>query len=317
VRAAAGTRIEDVFIAVRNRVLEDTRNTQLPWENGSLRRAVTLGVAPVVASAAVDRSELPPPPAPKTRRGESFKECDVCPEMVVIPAGSFLMGSPETETGRRNDEGPQRRVSIAQPFAVGKFEVTFAEWDACVAAGGCAPPEEGPYSPSDQGWGRERRPVINVSWQDAKRYVRWLNGRIGGMAYRLLSEAEWEYAARAGTTTRWSFGDDEAQPGDYAWFAANAQSRTQPVGAKRANAFGLFDMHGNVWEWVEDCYAPYGSAPADGSANTTQGCSSRVVRGGSWVVNPQILRSANRDWNTPTYRINVIGFRLARTVSPR
>jgi len=325
VRAAQGARLEDVFIGTRNRVLTATRNTQTPWENGSLRRAVTLGVAPVsMTTTAIDRSELPAPPAPKTRPGETFKECDVCPEMVVLPAGRFLMGSPATEPNRGSDEGPQREVTIARPFAVGRFEVTFAQWDACVAAGGCAPPEEGPYSPPDQNWGRDNRPVINVSWQDAKRYVRFLNGRVGGKAYRLLTEAEWEYAARAGTTTAFSTGATIAPTqAQYAHNRAYAGSpvlaagpgKTAPVGSFPANAFKLHDMHGNVWEWVEDCYAEsYAGAPTDGSAFVNQSCSDRVFRGGSWDNIPHVLRSAYRNWLTPTLRDFNLGFRVARTL---
>ncbi len=315
-----GVELSLVFRRIADTVARTTaqqRNPQRPKivgiENLGAQEVFLRG-APAPA-AAVDRSELPPPPAPKTRPGETFKECDVCPEMVVIPAGSFLMGSPETEVRRRSDEGPQRQVAIAQPFAVGKFEVTFAQWDACVAAGGCAPPEEGPYSPPDEGWGRDNRPVINVSWQDAKRYVRWLNGRIGGKAYRLLTEAEWEYAARAGTSTRWSFGDDEARLGDFAWFVSNSGPRAQPVGGKAGNPWGLFDMHGNVWEWVEDCYNnSLANTPTNGAANTTLGCSYRVFRGGGWNYSAQILRSAIRFRSTPTIRDVSLGFRVARTL---
>lgn len=323
--AAQGARLEDVFIATRNRVLAATRNTQTPWENGSLRRAVTLGVAPVSMTTAIDRSELPPPPAPKTRPGETFEECDVCPEMVVVPAGRFLMGSSETEVGRGGHEGPQRQVSIARPFAVGLFEVTFAQWDACVAAGGCVDPDEGPWSPPDREWGRDTRPVINVSWQDAKRYVRFLNGRVGGKAYRLLTEAEWEYAARAGTTTPFSTGPTitptqaqyahNREPYAGAPVLATGPDMTAPVGSFPANAFKLHDMHGNVLEWVEDCYAPsYSGAPSDGSAFTEQRCTHRVSRGGSWDGYPQYARSAFRLRYAPTDRSGSIGFRVARTL---
>ena len=234
------------------------------------------------------------------------------------------MGSPESEAGRSPDEGPQRRVTIAQPFAVGKFEVTFAEWDACVAAGGCAPEDQAPYRPEDEGWGRANRPVINVSWEDARRYVRWLNGKVGGRAYRLLSEAEWEYAARAGTSTAFSTGPmiaptqaqfDHTQ--SYAGSPTLAQSpdSTAPVGTFAPNAFKLHDMHGNVWEWVEDCHADsYAGAPTDGSAKVNASCSYRVVRGGSWNYGPTRLRSALRNWNYPTLRLSLFGFRVARTV---
>ena len=237
-------------------------------------------------------------------RAEGVPESGV-PEMVVIPAGSFLMGSPDSEAGRGNNEGPQRRVTISQPFAVGRFEVTFDEWAACVAGGGCT---SNP-NPSDQGWGRGRRPVINVSWNDAQEYVQWLS-RASRQRYRLLSEAEWEYAARAGTATAYSTGD--AITDRQARFSA---SSTIAAGSFPANQFGLFDMHGNVWEWNQDCYADtYSGLATNGSANTTQGCTNRVNRGGSWDNNPQNLRSANRDWITPTNRFDDIGFRVARTL---
>ncbi len=220
--------------------------------------------------------------APKP--GEPIRDCnDVCPEMVVVPAGKFMMG----------EGSSAREVSISQPFAVGKFEVTFAEWDACVAAGGCK------HKPDDRNWGRGRRPVINVSWNDAKEYVAWLSRRTG-QTYRLLTEAEWEYAARAGNPGKWTFGDDERQLGDFGWYRANAGSRTQPVGGKKPNAFGLHDMHGNVWEWVEDANDP----------------SSRVFRGGAWSDSPQLLRSALRNRNEPTSRYGSIGFRVARVLVP-
>jgi formylglycine-generating enzyme required for sulfatase activity len=242
-------------------------------------------------------------------RAEGVPE-SALPEMVVIPAGRFLMGSPDSEPGRFSYEGPQRRVTIGQPFAVGRFEVTFDEWAACVAGGGCT----SNLNPSDQGWGRGRRPVINVSWNDAQEYVQWLS-RASGQRYRLLSEAEWEYAARAGMTTRWSFGDAESQLGAYAWFNSNSRSRTQPVGGRLANPWDLFDMYGNVLEWTQDCYAEtYSGLARNGSANTAQGCTNRVIRGGSWFYIPQNLRSASRYWNSPTIRFNFIGFRVARTL---
>lgn len=236
------------------------------------------------------------------------------PQMVVLPPGIFTMGSPVSEAGRIEDEGPQRTVRIGYRLAMGRYEVTFAEWDACVADGGC-----NGYRPDDRGWGRGNRPVMNVSWNDAQAYVEWLNRKTGltGRAdrYRLPSEAEWEYAARSGTSTAYSFGNDTGQLGQHAWFMDNANNRTQPVGGKRANAFGLHDMHGNVWEWVEDCWnESHSGAPSDGSARTTGGCSFRVLRGGAGSGNPQLLRSANRDWGASGVRSDVLGFRLARTL---
>jgi formylglycine-generating enzyme required for sulfatase activity len=209
------------------------------------------------------------------------------------------------------EERPQHEVTIAKPFAVGKYEVTFAEWDACVAAGGC--PEA-----SDSNWGRGERPVINVSWDDAQQYVAWLS-RLTGKTYRLLSEAEWEYAARAGTTTLYSFGEDEAALDEYAWYHDNSNGKTQPVGKKKPNRFGLHDMHGNVWEWVEDLWhASYDGAPLDGSA-WVEGSrlSSRVLRGGSWDYDPANLRSTVRHWFTKVTRSDYgLGFRVGRTLTP-
>ena len=240
--------------------------------------------------------------------GREFRDCAGCPEMVVVPSGSFMMGSPDSEEGRYDDEGPRHRVSISQPFAVGKYEVTFAEWDACVSDGGC-----GGYQPDDEGWGRGLRPVINVSWNDAKEYVRWLSGRTGHV-YRLLSESEWEYAARAGTTGKYHFGSRITS--GQANFGFN-NGRPVPVGRYPANDFGLHDVHGNAWEWVEDCLnGSYAGAPTDGSAWTAGECQFRVLRGGSWNFEPWYLRSAVRDGGTVGIRNDGGGFRIARTLTP-
>jgi formylglycine-generating enzyme required for sulfatase activity len=243
--------------------------------------------------------------------GEPFKECSdekYCPEMVVVPAGEFMMGSPDDEKLRYDDEGPRHAVKVGQRFAVSKFEVTFEQWDSCVAHGDCD-------RLGDKVFGGGRHPVINVSWDDAMRYVGWLS-KLTGQNYRLLSEAEWEYAARAGTTTPYSFDGDETALGDYAWYDKNSNNRTHPVGEKTANAFGLFDMHGNVWEWVEDCYESYKRTPVDGSAWTKGDCGFRVVRGGSWRNDPRILRSAHRGGFNTDYRYVHLGFRVARTLTP-
>jgi formylglycine-generating enzyme required for sulfatase activity len=239
---------------------------------------------------------------------DTFKECKSCPEMVIVPAGEFMMGWPETERGYSDNEGPQHKVTLSRPLAIARFELTFAEWDACAAHGECARdiPAEGSRRP--------RLPVINVTWDDAQSYVAWLS-KTTGKPYRLLSEAEWEYAARAGTTTRYSFGEDEAELDQYAWYSGNSINRAHPVGQKTPNAFGAFDMLGNVWEWVEDCYHDdYEGAPVDGSAWTTGVCDGRVVRGGSWGSAPRYVRAANRLGLTPANQFNYLGFRVGRTL---
>jgi formylglycine-generating enzyme required for sulfatase activity len=238
----------------------------------------------------------------KPGSGESFRDCDVCPEMVVVPGGTFIMGSPPFGVVVLESGHPQRNVTIAQPFAVGKFEVTFAEWDACVAASGCK------HRPGDEGWERGRRPVINVSWHDTKEYVVWLS-RKTGKTYRLLSEAEWEYTARAGTTTYQAFGDEigRSQARYYA-------SKTAEVGSFPANKFGLHDLHGNVREWVEDAWHPnYQGAPSDGSVWQGGNTTYRVLRGGCWYDSPVSIRSDSRGKSPPDSRNFGIGFRVART----
>ena len=238
---------------------------------------------------------------------DTFTECAKCPEMVVVPTGKFMMGSPEGQGA--DGEHPQHEVTISNPFAIGKFEVTFAEWDSCVAADGCP-------QVSDHGWGRGERPVINVSWEDAQHYAAWLSG-LTGKTYRLLSEAEWEFAARAGTTTRYSFGDDKAALGDYAWYVENSGFKTHPVGEKKSNPFGLYDMHGNVWEWVQDCdHDSYEGAPTDGTAWTSGDCAIRVFRGGSLDHYPGDLRSGTRYSGTAVGRSPRVSFRVGRTLTP-
>ena len=244
--------------------------------------------------------------------GDVFRDCAACPEMVVVPAGSFMMGSPESEEDRWNYEGPRHRVSIARPFAMGVHEVTFEEWDACVADGAC-----GGHRPDDAGWGRESRPVMRVTWEAAQSYVAWLSAETGE-EYRLPSEAEWEYAARAGTDTRYSWGDGIGSN------RANCDGcgsewdgeRTAPVGSFPPNAWGLRDMHGNVYEWTEDCWHDYyRGAPSDGSAWLSGDCRVRVYRGGSWYDHSSYLRAAVRSGRSPGNRVNFVGFRVARTTN--
>ncbi|MGO8954695.1 MAG: SUMF1/EgtB/PvdO family nonheme iron enzyme [Rhodomicrobium sp.] len=243
--------------------------------------------------------------------GQTFKECAKgCPEMVVIPAGEFLMGSPETEKDRHFRE-TQHKVTIAKPFAVGKFVVTFAEWDVCTAAGACP-------RASDSSWGRDNRPVINVSWDEAQVYAAWLK-RVSGKDYRLLTEAEWEYAARAGSTTAYFWGDEIGE-GNANCGSCGSQwgnKQTAPVGSFKPNAFGLYDMHGNVWQWLKDCYHDsYDGAPGDGKAWTTGDCGRRVDRGGSWNSVWWPLRSASRAKDRTDFRDRGLGFRVGRTLKP-
>ena len=217
--------------------------------------------------------------------------------MVVIPAGSFTMGAEKS-----NEEKPPHTVYI-RSFLMGKTEVTQQQWQDVIGSNPSRFTACGPECP-----------VENVSWNDVQQFIAKLNQKTG-QKFRLPSEAEWEYAARAGTTTEWSYGNDESKLGNYAWYSQNSGSKTQAVGQRLPNAFGLFDMHGNVWEWTQDCWHDsYVGAPTDGSAWTTVcGGSYRVLRGGAWYGIPAILRSASRIRNDPDIRFYNIGFRLART----
>ena len=246
------------------------------------------------------------------KAGDIIQDCPECPQMVYIPAGSFRMG--DIQGGGDSDEKPVHRVSV-KAFLMSATEVTFAQWDACVAAGGCD--DSGPRSAGgDNGWGRGSRPVIEVSWEDAQQYVKWISAKTGEQ-YRLPSEAEWEYAARAGSETKYSWGNSIGNN------KANCDgcgsrwddSKTAPVASFAANAFGLYDMHGNVWEWTQDCWnGSYKGAPSDGTAWLSGDCGRRVLRGGSWYLFPNNLRSAYRFRSTAGYRVNNNGFRLARTL---
>jgi formylglycine-generating enzyme required for sulfatase activity len=260
--------------------------------------------------------------------GSTFRDCDHCPEMVVIPAGEFVMGSSQKESGH-TDEKPQHKVSFANNFAVSKTEVTFDQWDACTAAGRCPKAD-------DDGYGRGNYPAINVSWQDAHGYVAWLS-ETSGQKYRLLSESEFEYAARGGTTTPWFWGEAEASWGSskacdysnthdeagkeahpmYVWShhkCNDGYGENAPTGQYKPNPFGLHDTTGNVREWVEDCHREgYTGAPTDGSVRAHSGaCEKRVVRGGAWVDGASTVRSAYRYAEAEDFRNYQVGFRVAR-----
>ena len=265
------------------------------------------------------RSEHRPGPE---KAGGRFRDCSECPVMIVVPAGVYRMGSPSPRPSRNAAEGPVHRVSIPEPFAVGVYEVTFEQWDACRRAGGCT------HDPDDSGWGRGTQPVGNVNWNDAQQYVRWLSD-VTGKRYRLPSESEWEYAARGGTTTRYFWGDELGRN------RANCEScgsgwdgrQTAPVGSFTANPYGLHDMHGNVSEWVEDCWHDsYAGAPDDGSAWkegawTLKGtghkmahCAEPVTRGGSYPADAKYLLAASRYRWFHSLRVKNLGFRVARTI---
>ena len=309
----------------------DGRST-LDWaaergDAGIMAALLEAGAEPALAAVAAIEAKRA-----ATQPGTVFRDdCVGCPEMVVVPAGSFLMGSPSTEEERRDFEGPQHLVTIGSQFAVGVYEVTFAEWDACMRMGGCSG-----YRPYDERWGRDRRPVINVSWENAQEYVRWLS-RETGKEYRLLSEAEWEYVARAGTRTARFWGESDSGQCNYAngvdqdahqgntdllaVSCSDGYAGPAPVGEFQPNAFGLHDVLGNVWEWTQDCLnrrnANYSGAPADGSAWQSGLCSFRMLRGSSWADAPGSLRSANRSASSLDYRDAELGFRVARTINSR
>ncbi len=297
-------------------ILRSTDTTSLPNErtNQLEQHAVGRASEPTNAEVSVaDAQERKPAVSSATAvsaltSGDSFKDCSICPEMIVIPGGSFSMGSSSSEKISYAVERPIHEVNI-QAFALGKYEVSFAEWDACVDAGGCI------HRPDDQ-WGRADQPLINVSWVDAHQYTDWLSEQTG-RRYRLPSEAEWEYAARGGTETAYFWGDDVGKN------LANCKKcgskwggkQPAPVGSFAPNAFGLHDMHGNIWEWVEDVYqSNYQDAPVDGRPWILGG-SKRVRRGGYWGNYAKDVRSASRGRDTEHTRRSYLGFRVSRASS--
>jgi formylglycine-generating enzyme required for sulfatase activity len=268
----------------------------------ALVAALTLSAAPGRADQDIKPTETPSAASQNSTHG--FRDCADCPDMVEVPAGQYIMGSTDGDP----DEKPTHQVTIPKPFAVGKFEITFAEYAQCGMDGGCAKNKD----PADEGWGKESRPVVNVSWNDVQDYLTWLSHK-SGKNYRLLSEAEWEYAARAGTTTKYAFGDKIDRTQARFMTGKQGMGQTERVGSFAPNAWGLYDMHGNVWEWVMDCYRPnYDGAPSDGSALISANCKSRVLRGGSWDYDVQDLRSSVRYKLPPFFRVDEIGFRVAR-----
>ena len=262
------------------------------------------------------------PPAesvkPKQADGQAIRDCATCPELVVVNAGRFAMGEGSAGLEHQASLTSTQEVTIAASFAIGRYEITFDEWGQCVVDGGCT------SQPADEGWGRGRRPVINVSFNDiTEQYLPWLS-RKTGITYRLPTEAEWEFAARGGAAAAagqaYSFGNDgtllcqfgnSSDSTGTSGTCSDGYATTAPAGSLKANALGLFDMHGNVWEWMGDCWQPQYSAKAAKPAET---CTTRVLRGGSWASKAAALRSAARGWESQDKSKNSIGFRVARAL---
>jgi formylglycine-generating enzyme required for sulfatase activity len=262
-------------------------------------------VPPIPFSVALPPPVTPTPTSTSTSTststvdlGETFTNT-IGMEFVLIPAGEFEMGSPSDEEMRRSEEGPVHHVNLENAFYMGRYEVTQKQWRAIMGD-----------NPSH--FKGDDLPVETVSWDDVQKFIVMLNEKEGTNKYRLPSEAEWEYACRAGTTTRYSFGDDKSKLGDYAWYIENSDGKTHPVGQKKPNSWGLYDMHGNVWEWVQDSWHDrYNGAPADGSAWEGDGANRVVRSGGRWMF-ASGCRSAFRYFNVPDTRFSLIGFRLLR-----
>ncbi len=261
-------------------------------------------------------------PLPKEAvAGETVKDCALCPEMVGIPAGTFQMGSNDGS----NNEKPVHTVNV-KAFYMSKYETTIAEYLACVQDGGCKPPEwlesgnkynihtgsDDYYKRAGMSENNKNHPITGVSWNDAKTYEVWLSKKTG-KEYRLPTEAQWEYACRAGSVGKYSFGNDKSQLGNYGWYGDNSGKTTHPVGGKKPNAWGLYDMHGNVWEWLEDEYHDsYSGAPVDGSAWLSGGSNARLGRGGSWSFDDSWLLCAVRAGGGTTGGGSHLGLRLSR-----
>jgi formylglycine-generating enzyme required for sulfatase activity len=354
-----GLRIEDVYALIREKVRAETHGAQVPdvvrsdLPVGGVTLVETHGapsqpvgaqeamLAPIPPPAAAPPAAAPaePPaaakvgtavtvgPPPKISAndpgGEVFKECEECPEMVVAPAGSAMLGSPLGESGRQTFEAAPHPVEIAKPFAVGRYAVTFAQWDACFAEGGCGHRRLG-----DLDFGRGNRPAIFVTWTEAQLYVEWLK-RKTGQSYRLLSEAEWEYAARGCRTLKCAYAPfwfgaikpelavyDSRRSYDGSPKAA-ASLKTQPVNSGSQNPFGLYNMLGNVRQWTEDCWNPTPvSTPSNGAPDLSGDCTARATRGGSWADDPSKLRASARDYESVDEGSERIGLRVARDLAP-
>ena len=350
----------------QRRILSASRK-RVGWFRGAIVTSRIMSLTTVVLAALSQHTTTTAPTASNPtpgmttgaaglRPGETFRDCADCPQMVLVPSGVFTIGSPASEPGRYDEEGPQRRVGVRQ-FAVGKFDVTRGQWAAFVSAtkrgtsegcdySGFSKDKEAKASWRNLGFPQDdNHPVVCITWNDTQDYVRWLSQRTG-QKYRLLTEAEWEYAARAGTTTPFPWGSnashEQANYGADKCCTGSASGRdrwvyTSPVGSFPPNAFGLYDMHGNVLQFVQDCFASsYSELPTDGSAyeavvklktagpffdmTGTSSCSYRMLRGGDWGDPPAMIRSAFRNFAPPKgstlqeYRSAGVGFRVARTL---
>jgi formylglycine-generating enzyme required for sulfatase activity len=350
---APGLEIHVLGSKIRDDVLKSTQGRQQPYVNASISgdlftfvdgSPVDRGSGAGGVNTSTGHEGVTPPAPPAAPEVKAIRDCpDICPDLVLVPAGAFMMGSDEAETGRGSDEGPRHKVSIPAfaaargPVTVGQFSKFVAETgrdlgNSCFTADG---PNAQIAQRTDRSWKTpdfpqgEDHPVVCVSWDDAKAYAAWLSKKTG-KSYRLLSEAEYEYTARAGSDSIYWWGDQASSACDYAngedldfkaqypsWVVTECHDGfvyTSPVGHYRVNKFGLYDMIGNAWSWTEDCYVDsYAGTPTDGAANPSGTCAARVIRGGSWMVSSRMLRSAKRADVKPQTRSSVIGFRVARS----
>ena len=282
-----GLSVHEIFQNTRAEIVQISRNQQIPFEQSFLTKTFYFRT-PKPAGSKVAEAHQPL---------DKFRDCAVCPEMVMLPAGKFMMGS---KSGDRRQQ-PVHPVEIKQPVAIGIHEVTVGEWGACVAEGRCN------QAPIQSARSTDRHPITNVNWDDAQSFIRWLAEKTG-RAYRLPSEAEWEYAARAGGDAPYSWGTEPSNKK-----AVLDRHATEAVGGYSPNGFGLFDVHGNVWEWVEDCFARYTVDPSDGRALTDGAfCKESVMRGGSWRYDAKVATVSFRATGKASDRRDDLGFRVAR-----
>lgn len=326
-----GLTIEEAFKQTREAVANDTQGQQVPWENTSLIGTLILKPGPPGAAPPVrmppsegggpSRAADAPPAAGKRRAFERFRDCAQCPEMVALKPGELLMGSPDDEPGRHPREGPQQRLSLARPMAMARFELSVAEYRACVLdtpRPGDPPDLLCSHWPRQDGAGHDL-PAGGLSWIDAETYVRWLAHRTG-KAYRLPSEAEWEYAARAGSSTARPWGP-ALDPGRAVCRDCGPERPEGPAAARdgrSANAWGLHDMLGNLWEWTLDCRNDsLARQPVGGEARSDGNCAQRVLRGGSWLTEAKGVRSASRSFGEVSRRLPQAGVRVMRPLDAR